>query len=168
MARARARRFVGAAPARRRRVWVRQNSTIIGITTGAPAITDLLASYRAATGGPTAVGCTVGAVVLNLQLIRTAGAISLPGLMFGVIVGSFTDEAVDLDPNDFTAAAGAHQDWMWWGRMPLEPFSDAKSYRIKSQRKMQEVGQTLYIAFGADTADTYTVRVTSSVLLLLP
>jgi len=167
MARARTRRFVGSAPARRRRVWARQNSTVIGITV-APAAIDLLASFRAATGGPTAVGSTVGAVILQLQLERTAGTLTNPGIMFGLIVSGFTAEAVDIDPNDFTAAAGAHQDWMWWGRHPAEPFDKVMTYRVKAQRKMEEVGQTLWLAMVADSTDTYTARVTTSTLLLLP
>jgi len=169
MARAQARRFTGTASARRRRAWARTDSVVTGLTIASPTPVDLLAVFRAIAGG-SQLGSTVGAVNLHIRTRRTAGAGLLPYFNWGLIVAPQTMDPADLDPRDFTGAAGAHADWMWWDAQTVAPGNTITSerYRVKSMRKLEEVGQTLFFSASTVTLDTYDLGITASTLLLLP
>jgi len=170
MARGRSRRFAGSASARRRRVWARTSFQLATVDP-APAtdVTDMLDHFVTASLGRVEVGCTVGAVKLDLAVSRVSGTAPNPGVIWGLIVGPRTLDPDDLNPADFTTAAGAHSDWMMWGFAPVVAFEGVRHYDVKSQRKLDEVGDTLWFAVtGNAGADVYNVKVTASTLLLLP
>jgi len=163
--RARTRRFAGTASARRRRVWARHQATASVTTTA--SVVDLLALFEAAAGGRLSLGSTIGAVNLNLITVRTSGANVLPAFQWGLIVAGRTIDPADLDPLDISAAAGAHQDWMFWTSQAVASTVSSEQYRVKSMRKMEEVGQTLFLAMTSHN-DPISVAVTASTLLILP
>jgi len=170
MARARSRRFVAAGSARRRRVWARTSFQLTGVDP-APLtdVTDMLDHFVTASLGRVQVGSTIGAVKLQLGVVRATGTAPNPGVIWGLKVASRTVDPDDLNPADFTSAAGAHSDWMMWAFCGPTGLTGHLAYDIKSQRKLQEVGDTLWFAVtGNAGTDTYDVKVTASTLLLLP
>jgi len=170
MARARTRRFSGSPGARRRRVWARSSVLLSGITAAAPAITQVLDIYEAAAKlARVEGGTTVGAVKLFVDLGRTAGATLNSGVFCGLQVAGRGSDADDINPADLGLVAEGHQDWMFWAWQGLFQQPATVFYDVKSQRKIQEVGETLWFAVGTPiAADTFSVRVTASTLLLLP
>jgi len=169
-ARARGRRFAGSASARRRRVWARHSSQFAVVDpTPLASVVDLLDLFAAAALGRASVGTTIGAVKLQLGVVRNTGTAPNPGVLWGLQVGPRTMDPADLDPGDFTGAAGAHADWMMWTFCGPTGLTGHQAYDIKSQRKMDEVGQTLWFAVAGNSGtDTFNVKVTASTLLLLP
>jgi len=150
---------------RRRRVWARSSSPVL-VTTTASAV-DLLALFEAAAGGRLSLGSTVGAVNLNLIATRTSGTAVNANFHWGVLVAPRTTDPADIDPLDISAAAGAHQDWMFWTAQAVANTVSSEQYRIKSMRKMEEVGQTLFFA-ATSSADPITLQLVASTLLILP
>jgi len=142
---------------------------VTGLVSPDVSAIDLLDTYSTALGARPSQGTTVGAVNLQLFLERSAGSAALPRAHFGLIVGSRTLDSADLDPQD-VAAGGEQGDWMFWAMQAVEPFgSPAHTYRIKSQRRLPTVGQTLWFALSNGTAvDTYQFAIATSVLLILP
>jgi len=128
---------------------------------------DMLNLYEAAALSRVTAGTTVGGIRLSLAVVRSAGADVLPGLIWGIKVAPRTIEAVDIDPAE--PALGMHQDWMMWAFTSETPFKD-ENWSIKSMRKLEEVGETLFfVARPPDgQTDTYSFRLTASTLLLLP
>jgi len=172
MARARTRRFQGTAAQRRRRVWARSTNPLATVTGPTPSATNLLDLFEAASLGRFGVGATIGAIKMTLVFDRTVGATVDSGIFAGIRVGNRSEDPDDMDPSDFLSpAVGAHQDWMWWHYLPYNPHLPdgpvVYETDIKAQRKLDEVGATLWFACRAN-ADTYLVRVTTSTLILLP
>ena len=165
MARARTRRFVSASGARRRRVWARSNSPL-SVSTTASAV-DLLNLFESAAGGRVSVGSTIGACNLNLLATRTSGTAVNPAFTFGLVVAARTVDPDDINPLDITAAGGAHQDWMFWAAQGVANTLSSEQYRVKSMRKMEEVGLTFWLAATSHN-DPITVQVSASTLILLP
>jgi len=161
----RSRRFTPSASVRRRRVWARSSSPLTVTTTA--SVVDILSLFEAAAGGRLSLGSTIGAVNLNLIATRTSGTAVNANFHWGLVVAPRTADPADLDPLDISAAAGAHQDWMFWTAQAVSNSVSSEQYRVKSMRKMEEVGQTLFFC-ATSSADPITVQVVSSTLLILP
>jgi len=161
-----------AAP-RRKRVWSREVNDVT-IAAGGVGQLDLLADF--ATGyGANIVGATVGRVRMNLVWETTSTPNSRDALTFGVRVGGRQVDTIDQDPGD---AIGRHLDWMYWRQFfPVGESSSAGvlgtaalEVDIKAQRRMEELGQTLWFVISGttDASIAGTAGVAASTLLLLP
>jgi len=156
---------------RRRRVWARHigASDILTLAGIVPGAIDLLATFRA-TAGTMTIGLTVARIRVDLQITKTAGAGAGLG-DWGIQVANQAAEAVDIDPS-----AGVHQDWMAWGALPFGVtvgssinYCNVDGTDVKSMRRIDEVDQTLWFCGNTNlAANTLTVNVRTSVLLLLP
>jgi len=109
-----------------------------------------------------------------MSALRTAGTSVAPRVTVGIQVAPAAIEAIDIVPADVTpATAGAFGDWMYWeSRQPVDvptaPMFFAWEIDNKAMRKMEEVGDRLWLVFGIDNADTWTFTFGLSILLLLP
>jgi len=128
----------------------------------------MLNVYEAAALARVSGGTTVGGIRLALSIERSAGADVLPGLIWGIKVAPRTVEAVDIDPAE--PALGMHQDWMMWTFQGAPALDPTKFWTVKSMRKLEEVGDTLFFVTRPPDGqlDTYQFRLTASTLLLLP
>lgn len=176
MARSRGRRF--APTARRKLIWARDEDTALSPVPATGQAHDLLAQFR--TDGGSTLGCTVTRVRVDLRL-EWLGLSRSSALTLGVIVDQLQSSV--LEPP--APGEEPHADWMYWRRVPQIPeFSAALQtgdpaltvlhtslvLDVRSQRKMEELGQTVYICFDPTLAGAGTLGVSwgSSVLLKLP
>jgi len=170
------RRFQSGGP-RRRRVWSRAPiaASVTALQTD-PFVQDVMTNFRLA-GGDT-LGCTVGAVHLELAGVQTTapGAGQFPGSVVGLRVGNQNEDPIDIDPGDFNVSSrGAWQDWLWWDFFSLTSGSITAEQvyrrRIRSMRKFEELGQTLWLAIRPNAiAAPFAGNIQGeiSVLLILP
>jgi len=152
-------------------VWGRIGSTLT-IAGTTPVQEDLLGILKVQLGAGV-LGSTVSRVRLTMGAARTAGSTVTANFFVGVKVGDSLVEAVDQDPSTATGL-----DWMFWrkcfmaednaGGALASLHANAWEFDIKAMRKMQEVGQTLWLVLGNADADSFTVQYGASVLLLLP
>jgi len=152
-------------------VWGRIGSTLT-LSGTTPVQEDLLGILKVQLGAGV-LGATVGRVRLTMGVARTSGSTVTANFFAGVKVGDGAVEAVDQDPATLTGL-----DWMFWRKCFLAEdnaggalaslHAMAWEFDIKAMRKMQEVGQTLWLVLGGADADVYTVQYGASVLLLLP
>jgi len=120
---------------------------------------------------------TVGGILLDYGITQEteAGAASTDALFMGIkVVQEATLTTVD------GPLAEQHQDWMWYQMFlgSTTGATDALRYtsadtlggplRIRAKRRMDEIGMRLVICFEAVGASTYSVRISSSVLLIMP
>lgn len=166
---ARTRTTRGSA-ARRRLVWADTNIT--EATTAAQQGTDLLASYRG-TAGATGSGLTVMGVIIQQNAGATGGTATFTtAVRIGLVV---SDASAEADLPDVVTEPDA--DWLWNSQYYLTENAlgaamspEDRSLRIKSRRKVQELGQSLWLAFqprlGGVTTIAYDAHV--RVLLALP
>ena len=164
---------IGRAPVRRSRVWARHNQIVSPVAAG--NATDILNSYFTAYGTTNAPpGVTIGGVMLDYGVVQTSTRVSsTDGLNIGLIV---TNE--DVPAQVPTPAVDIHADWMWWQWLPAPGSASGASsstfnslggpLRLKSRRRMQELGQRLWLVWQADGTTTYDVRFRTSTLLLMP
>jgi hypothetical protein len=155
---------------RRKLVWADTN--FASLAAAAKVGVDLLAGYRATAGAVTA-GATVMAV--NLQLASTWVGTATSGN--GLQIGLYMDDAAEVVANLDSPGPQPYSDWMLnymiWSQIgaapgPLNP--DDVSWRVKSKRKVDEVGRTLWFV-GAPFlvgATSVNVQLHARVLLALP
>lgn len=171
---ARTRRF--RPTARRKLIWARGQDVINpALVPAAGTAADLLAQFR--TDGGSSLGCTVTRVLLDLQLVWTNDITTTDQMAVGLLVDQIQANQLEVP----RPGVEPHADWMYWRRtgvapvdLAITPSSTAAqvglSIDVKSQRKMEELGQTLWLVidptFGGTT--TLSVTVNSSVLLRLP
>ena len=163
---------------RRRRVWARDQDASTEAAGSVHAFQPLL-TFQTALGSDL-LGCTVGRIRLTLGVRTLAGTANTGGGSFyGLLVGPDTlDVAADFGPRSFP-----HLDWMWWTFIPSpsghqvgvageEPAFDTYFFDVKSMRKMEELGETLWFAKETTavlgTAQTIEHSLGISTLLLLP
>jgi len=169
------RRFAGAqrarmAPIRRKRVWARTRHTILDQTTNA-SLESLLADYRTDAGlTRNPPGVTVGGIRGRIAWEPSAYAAGqIDELAVGIVVAPDTVEAVDLDP-----AAFLHLDWMLYERFAFGGAAGAHVnefvVNVRSQRKMEELNEDLFVVFTPAMGTPRTLDVTTqfSTLLILP
>lgn len=156
--------------ARRRLVWADTN--IAEATTATQQSTDLLAGYRGIAGA-TGSGLTVMGVLVQQNAIATGGTASFTtAIRVGLIV---SDASAEGDLPDAILEPDA--DWMWNSQYYLTEIAlgaslspEDRSLRIRSRRKVEELGQSLWLVFqprlGGVTTIAYDAHV--RVLLALP
>lgn len=170
---------------RRKLIWARMSPAISSITNigaGSPysESQDLLQTFR------TQAGITAGPVGLTVMRMRFAiHSQTMPSnaaaqLTFGVRVMDTTEAlAAEIDATPYIPANDPHADWMC--HEPLGPlalngalFIVNHYIDVRAMRKMEELGQTLVAVLGSvppnggGAANTFTISVSSSVLLALP
>lgn len=175
-----------APTARRRLIWARSQDLFqppAGLPAAGTAV-DLLAQFRA--DGGNSMGCTVTRVRLDIGFqINNPGAVNLTSqdqLAAGVIVDQIQANQAEVP----RPGAEEHADWMYWRRSPYTtnpesavPYGTgtAPVYHmvwtvdIKSQRKIEELGQTLWLVLDPSYSTGVPivgVNANSSVLLRLP
>ena len=116
------------------------------------------------------MGVTVTRVRGRVSVQETTGTPTGDFLGLGLIVEDRNSLASEI-PHPY---ADEHADWMAW--MPLTAYGQdgitgsraAFEIDVRSQRKMDEVGQTLWLSLDAAVTSTFSVIVSLSVLLKLP
>lgn len=170
------RRRARMAPPRRKLIWARSIDVMApALVPAAGTAVDLLAQFRA-DGGST-LGSTVTRVLLDFQVLWSNDITTTDRVGVGVIVDQLqTDETEVPRPG-----VEPHADWMYWRMTGVSPqdlaitpsstaVQSAWAVDVKSQRRMEELGQTLWLVmdptFGGAT--TLSVQCNASVLLRLP
>lgn len=167
--------------ARRKLIWARNGEGPIAPTATGTAL-DLLADFRA--DGGSSLGSTITRTHITLQLFWD----DVPplGVQNQLFVGLLVDQ-LQLDPSEVPRpAVELHADWMYWKAHPVLPEYSALSavvgggtnaallstvtIDVKSQRKCEELGQTLWLVLDPTYTGpaSVTVQYSSSVLLRLP
>lgn len=159
------------APARRKMIWARSVPAIQATVAGSLAV-DLLAPFRAQ-GGDT-LGCTITRVRLDLTWSSAVDAPGLNGFQLGVI----KDQLQALQAEVPRPLNEEHADWMAWQFLPtVNPWTSADvadvlgahyMIDVQSQRRMEELGETLYLIMEQTSVAIAQFTLTSSVLLKLP
>lgn len=159
----------------RKLVWARTNLTWSPLG-GAHASNDLLATFR------TQGGSTLGATVTRVRgtFAYTSGGV---GLVNSAIVGMYVDTVGLTAAGTADPFSATGEDWMQYDMIPVVPVGatlgtntpavdpiSAWAVDVRSQRKVEELQQTLYMCvhnLGA-AADQFTITGSISVLLRLP
>lgn len=174
------RRRYRAGAARRKLIWARS----LGLDFGTPipaagTAVDLLANFR--TDGGSSLGATVTRVRIDLDLVWTidaATAIPFNQLAVGVIVDQLQADQTEVP----RPGVEEHADWMLWRRAGAVPDFSAltgtagatinthHSFDVRSQRKVEELGQTLWMVLDPTYtgSNIVTANANASVLLKLP
>lgn len=170
--------------ARRKMIWARSLDLFNTTVPAAGTAVDLLATFRA--DGGTSLGTTVTRVRLDLTLVWLAGAASVFDLPDQLVQGVIVDQIQASQGEVPRPGVELHADWMYWRRhgptdaqslLPLaatsgitSQFMSHMTIDVQSQRKMEELGQTLYWVLDPSYggATTVTVNASASVLLKLP
>lgn len=175
---ARGRRF--RPTARRKLIWAR-NGDISAPTAAGDAI-DLLADFRA--DGGSSLGATITRTHLTFQIFwnNYAPVGTANQLFVGLIVDQLQADQSEVP----RPAVELHADWMYWKAHPAVPEYSALTSAVggatttslvstvvidsKSQRKCEELGQTLWLVLDPTYTGTATATISwsSSVLLKLP
>ena len=141
---------------------------------------DFCARYGTNTLPP---GVTVGGVMIDARVVfqNAAGLTNSTGAALGILV---VDDVPATNAEIPGPLENQHADWMYY--QPLLPTlvpsgvtradvrigasgGGMESVRVRSQRKIQEVGQALFWSIQSNNAaDTMDVTVYTSTLLLLP
>lgn len=174
MARRRSRGF--ARQQRRKFVWNRVWGTLSPSSDPATPIgVDLLADFR-----NTAGASTIGATVMRVRgLISPTGQGTVPN---AASTHGFLIDSVNEDPleRDNMPVNRPEEDWLGWlpwnaslGTVPSEPATwnaqgSPWAVDIKAARKLEEVGQTLWMFMDAPTEGQYFVYYNLSIGLKLP
>lgn len=162
---------------RRKLVWARDPIVDFGrpVPPGGFAV-DLLASFRAL-GGET-LGSTVTRCHLDVQTFYNdvgAGFACEIGYYCGLIIDQRNQPETEV-PRPSTEE---HADWMLWRWLPfitpddvttvVDGFTNHYMLDIRAQRKMEELGETLWFVVQPNPGDVLgDIRLASSVLLRLP
>lgn len=177
---ARRRRF--APQVRRKMIWARRigEGAEAGVSIPAAGVAfDLLAQFR--NDGGSTLGSTVTRVRIDLSLDWAADFSNVDQLAMGVLVDQLQANQTEVP----RPGIEEHADWMYWRRIGVSPLYSAiplnaaapttailTSWEIDvhSQRKMEELGQTLWFVLDPTFAGATTLFATfnSSVLLKLP
>jgi hypothetical protein len=156
---------------RRKLVWADSNFAFANASTKQGV--DLLAGYRGTAGAVTA-GATVMAV--NLQMLCTWLGTATAGN--AVAWGMYMDDSAEVVANLDSPAGNPYSDWLINYTIfsqigaapgPAAPDKDV-SFRVKSRRKVDEVGHTLWLVAVPQLAGATGVNVEghARVLLALP
>lgn len=158
---------------RRKRVWAREDFAAAPSADG-QAI-DLLSDFRAELGVTSnPPGLTIGGVLLDFVVTNTsARAADGDSFTFGLLVTSEETPADVQGP-----LSEPHVDWMWYQTIGAPGAADGDSFdtfralggpiRVRSKRKMDEIGMRFYFVSELSGITTFDVRGTISTLLLLP
>ena len=155
---------------RRRLVWSRSRNVFVGVGTTGDGV-DLLTTFRsAAEYGAQPIGVTITRVRGRVVLQETTATKTNDFLGLGLVVEDRNSAVADV-PKPF---ADDHVDWMAW--LPMTAFGQdgitgqVASFEIdvRSQRRLDEVGQTLWLTMDAAVTSTFSVTIVLSVLLRLP
>jgi len=139
------------------------------VSAGGSGAVNLLEDFETALGSQV-IGATVGRVKMTVAWDTTTTSAALDSLVLGIIVAPSTmDPGVDLIP-----LTEPHLDWMYWSKR--FPFEEAKGVSgsfmweldVKAMRKLEELGETLWLAVQLGPIMAGTVAFGSSVLILMP
>ncbi len=145
---------ISAAPARRKRIWARNQEE--QVFPGDQAF-SLLAGFRAVANSDQPVGSTIARIRGTAQVAYGAitGASATIGVTVGIIIETRGQAPADLP----RPVADAHEDWMFWKWFPLtqQAFGTpdgqdtyAFEFDTKAMRKMEELQQDCWLVFDVD------------------
>ncbi len=163
----------GIRAARRRRIWARESISFLDLpAVGTPAFTSLTADYRTDRGiAKLDPGTTLGGIRGSFTVgpATTPAAGTLDSLLVAIGVFPDTVDNVDIDP------ALLHLDWLYYNRIAWGPFGNgALSFpmrfelEVRAMRKLDEIGNDIFMSAAASAAGTVDIVVQTSSLLLLP
>lgn len=159
---------------RRGRVWARDFTSFSPIAAAGSA-RDLINTYFTAYGTTNAPpGSTVGGIMLDFVLVQTnARAASEDHVTLGIIVTNEVTAAEVPRPD-----TEPHADWLWWQQLPAPGAAAGASYstaqvlggpiRIRAKRRIQELGQHLWLVAVPTGLTTYSMTTATSTLMLMP
>jgi len=171
------RRSVRRVAPRRRLIWARNSQAGLLSDVQPQLGHDLLEDFRTQNDGSQPLGCTVTRIRMQLTLQTT---LSLAG---GVVAGIKVDQRnSDILAAESNPATFPHEDWMYWSWHPAVPAGAVDNpgdsvvasfdVDVRSQRKMEELGDSLFLWFGLASlvppADDAIYNFRTSVLLKLP
>ena len=128
-------------------IWVRDvGSSAAATPVGA---SDLLTDFRTLNGGAQPLGCTVIRMRGRVSAEVSAAPTFLTTMTIGAIVLPRTIPAVDIP----TPVTDLHADWLMWnsfdglGEGAASAVGFSMQLDAKSKRKMDEVGETLWMSW---------------------
>jgi len=158
-------------------VWARRQFSDASLSTTVEAF-DLLSDFTGELGiTATLPGTTIGGILLDYSIRQEteASGANTDALFMGIrVVQEATLSAVD------GPLAEQHDDWMWYqmfngsasGATDKLTHSSCDALggpvHIRAKRRMDELGMRLVVVFEAVGSSTYSVRLSTSTLLLLP
>jgi len=158
----------------RKRIWARRNFSDAALSTTVETF-DLLSDFTGELGiTATLPGTTVGGIMLDYSITQeVTRAASTDALFMGIrVFQEATLSSVD------GPLAEQHDDWLWYQMISFpnvtagltSSTSDVLGgpLRIRAKRRMDEMGMRLGLVFEAIGSTTYSCRISSSTLLLLP
>lgn len=162
-------------------VWARTGGDLTPPAAGTAV--DLLETFRA--DGGTTIGATVTRTRLSLSL--NWGGLVADQTINRLVMGVLVDQRDQPESQVPRPAVELHADWMHWAPYPAVPEYSALTYPgvetpdpvglltslmidVKSQRKCEELGDTLWAVFDPTFAGVTELNITwsASVLLKLP
>ena len=142
----------------------------VGVGTSGDAV-DLLTQFRsAAEYGAQPMGVTITRVRGRVILSETTTVKTNDGFVWGLVVEDRNSTAAEVPK----PLADDHVDWMAWTPLarsgPDGLTGEFSSWEIdvKAQRKLDEVGQTLWLSMDTAVTSTWSATFFLSVLLKLP
>lgn len=110
-------------------------------------------------------GFTLGGHLINWTILNSGGA--LARFTWGLVRAPFDTDADDIDP--FTEI---HLDWIYWDShavnagATITSLGDNGPVRVRSMRRMEEVGDDLFLAVRGEAAGQISMSI--STMLILP
>lgn len=161
-------------------MWARETHQLTGgggtATSDAQELLSDFATEYGLASGRAPVGSTVGGMIYRVRFqIATAAPGAATQIGWGVIVHSATT-ALEV-PRPFI---DRHADWLEWGSVPVNGLnvdstvsigeSENLGHRVRSMRKLEEVGERLWFVYELLNPGTSTLNVNGawSTLLILP
>ena len=161
-----------AAP--RKRVWARRTFSDAALSTTVEAF-DLLSNWTGDLGvTATPPGITVGGILLEYSITQeVTRAASTDALFMGIRVAQEATLSTIDGP-----VSQEHHDWLWYQMISFPNTtaglsvgtadSIAGPIRIRAKRRMDEIGMSLVIVFEAVGTTTYSARISTSTLVIMP
>jgi len=158
----------------RKRVWARRNFSDAALSTTVESF-NLLSDFTGELGiTATPPGVTVGGLLLDYSITQEdTRAASTDALFMGIRVAQEATLSTIDGP-----LAEQHADWLWYEMVSFSAPTAGLSVgtvaslggplRIRAKRRMDEIGMTLVIVFEAVGTTTYSARISSSTLLIMP
>jgi len=137
----------------RKKVWGTRQADVV-VTPGTTILTNLGSDFFTVQGlAAMPAGCTVGPFIINLWAGGTtndASSASHHSLTAGIVVAPSTADADDLRP--FT---NTYLQWAWWERwswnqQAATPDGLQIHREIRSMRKFDEIGNSVFLALDAE------------------
>ncbi len=159
----------------RAKVWTNSQFTF-NLATTAPVAVQTLSNLRSALDISHLVGYTIVDTHVNLHITTDESETGTGILFFSMGIGVF---AGSIDVDDFPSLPLYEGDWLWYNttvlRLPgaintiLVPEDSAVArYRSRAQRKITDIGQTVFMVITQSVSEGVDVHANVAHLVLMP